>query len=112
MSDTQYQTYYNYATGDLYNSVTGENYNYVTNLYTYYSTTTTSSITYSKYYQPPVVAKVYIPPVYAKVNTADQKKKQEKKKTDNKVATGTKKTVAVAYVAPPKKTYLGDCVIC
>ena len=85
MSDTQYQTYYNYATGDLYNSATGENYNYNTNLYTYYSTTTTSSVTYSKYYQPPVVKKVYNPPVYAKVNTADQKKNQKAKKTNNKV---------------------------
>ena len=110
MSDTQYQTYYNYATGDLYNSVTGENYNYNTNLYTYYSTTTTSSVTYSKYYQPPVYSKIYIPPVYAKV---DVSKNQAKKKKDNKVVTGFSTAYTKpAYVAPPPKTYLADGLTC
>jgi hypothetical protein len=106
MSDTAYQTYYNYATGDLYNSGTGENYNYNTNLYTYYSTTTTSSIAYSKYYQPPVYTKIYIPPVYSKV---DVKKNQDKKKTNNKISTGTRTTTSYVYVP---KTYSPDGTIC
>lgn len=48
MADTQYGMYYNYLTGDMYNPANGDNYNYVTNLYTYYSTTTTNTVSYSK----------------------------------------------------------------
>lgn len=108
MQDTQYGTYYNYVTSDLYNPTTGDNYNYVYNLYTYYSTTTTNSVTYSKTYIPATFTKVYNPPVYTKVD----KKVQEKKKTDNKKKTGTTTPV----VAKVKKaadgtvcTANGDC---
>jgi hypothetical protein len=64
-------TYYNYNYGDLYDTISGGNYNYNYNIYTYYSTTTTQSVTYSVYYKPAVYSKVTIPtkPTYSKSNT-------------------------------------------
>ena len=72
MSDTQYGTYYNTAYGDLYNTATGDNYNYNKNEYTYYSTTKTDTVNYSKYYQAPVTKTVYTPPVYKKVEKSNK----------------------------------------
>jgi hypothetical protein len=61
LADYQYKTYYNYVYQDLYNTVYSENYNYKYNIYTYYSTTTTQTVTYSIYYKPPTYSTYKVP---------------------------------------------------
>lgn len=83
MADYQYGTYYNYNYNDLFDTASGGNYNYVTNLYTYYSTTNTQSVTNSEYYRAPTYSKVYTGPTYSTVTIPKEPTPKKSKTTVN-----------------------------
>ena len=93
LADYQYNTYYNYNYGDLYLTATGENYNYNTEIYTYYSTTTTNSVTYTIDYIPAIVNTytLYTPADYKPTNKNPSKNYYKS-----------------TYVAPPPKPKAKD----
>lgn len=115
MADYQYGTYYNYNYGDLFDAAYGGNYNYNYNIYTYYSTTNTQSVTYSVYYKAPTYSKVYTAPTYSTVKVPVKPTAPAKKTTTSitvKASTSSSTAPKEVKKADPDGTLCTTSVDC